>query len=475
MAGRKHQTMVPEKTFTKISPSIFVGLVLTFVSISGVFAQSIPEPQRDHTLNGLTVLLDKRPADPNMTLTLRIQSGSSFDTVNKGGTMAIMSDLLFPDPTTREFITDELKGKLETSVGFDSIDVVMSGRAAEFERLVQFMRTALTGNAFTPEDFERIKEARIKFLRDTHSSASATADLAISSRLFGLYPYGHPPAGTPESLSLIAIGDVIHARERFLNPNNAVLVVSGSIDSDRVMRALRQLLGGWRKSESIAPQTFRQPSEPDERILIVAAPGNDNAEVRLAVRGLSRSDKDYYASQVLAELVKMHWMAGASALSKGPTFVRSQAFVLPGVFVLGSSVPAEKASTVLLAAKRSIELLSTTAPSPEDFGQAKTRALADFQTYTANAEGLAKMWLNSETYELPSVQSQIDSFNAVTAEDVFRVAGRLFQKRPVALVAAGNEVELTRIFSADEKFKIQTAPLPSPVKTTNSKPVSTKP
>ncbi|MDX6711969.1 MAG: hypothetical protein QOH96_2985, partial [Blastocatellia bacterium] len=75
----------------------------------------------------------------------------------------------------------------------------------------------------------------------------------------------------------------------------------------------------------------------------------------------------------------------------------------------------------------------------------------------------------------PSVQSQIDSFNAVTAEDVFRVAGRLFQKRPVALVAAGNEAELTRIFSADEKFKIQTAPLPSPVKTTNSKPVSTKP
>src|SRR5882672_114533 len=194
--------MVPEKKFTKISPSIFVGLLLMFVSISGVFAQSIPEPQRDHTLNGLTVLLDKRPADPNVTLTLRIQSGSSFDTVNKYGTMAIMSDLLFPDPTTREFITDELKGKLETSVGFDSIDVVMSGRAAEFERLVQFMRTALTGTSFTPEDFGRIREVRTRILRDTQSSSSAIADLAISSRLFGLYPYGRPPAGTSESLPL---------------------------------------------------------------------------------------------------------------------------------------------------------------------------------------------------------------------------------------------------------------------------------
>src|SRR5258705_6095444 len=36
-----------------------------------LFAQSTPEPQRDHTLNGLTVLLDKRPRSEQHTSELQ--------------------------------------------------------------------------------------------------------------------------------------------------------------------------------------------------------------------------------------------------------------------------------------------------------------------------------------------------------------------------------------------------------------------
>ena len=69
-------------------------------------------------------------------------------------------------------------------------------------------------------------------------------------RLFGAYPYGHPPIGTVESVAKIDRPDLMFARERFLNANDATIVVIGGVDKLRVMRALRQLLGPWQRGDS---------------------------------------------------------------------------------------------------------------------------------------------------------------------------------------------------------------------------------
>src|SRR5688500_20347444 len=99
------------------------------------------------------------------------------------------------------------------------------------------------------------------------------------------------------------------ARERFLNSHDAPLAIVGGITRARALRTLRQLLGPWRKSENIVPTTFRQPKAPDARTLIVNVPGSA-AEVRLAVRGVSRTDPDYFPAKQLAQ--------GAEQRRQGP-------------------------------------------------------------------------------------------------------------------------------------------------------------
>jgi len=244
---------------------------LTFVG-SSVSAQVPMEPERARLLNGLRVLIWTRPNDQDVLLKLRVHSGAAFDLAGKGGSMALLGDILFPDPSTREYFTEEMQGRLNVSTDHDSMTITMQGRAREFERIVEILRTALVTTQLTPENVTKVREGRIKILKDTSISSSALADRAIAARLFGDFPYGRPYGGSVESLERVERTDLMLVRDRFLSPNNATLTIIGGVPTNRAMRALRQLLGVWRKSEQLVPSTFRQAAVPDARTLIVNAP-----------------------------------------------------------------------------------------------------------------------------------------------------------------------------------------------------------
>ena len=88
-----------------------ICLLLVVLVSARISAQSPPEPLREQLLNGLTILFWQRP-DPNVFLKLRVRSGAAFDLASKGGTMALLGDALFPDPATREYVAEQLGGKL---------------------------------------------------------------------------------------------------------------------------------------------------------------------------------------------------------------------------------------------------------------------------------------------------------------------------------------------------------------------------
>jgi len=272
-----------------------------------VFIAQAQEPQREQLLNGLRILLVPRPGDPSVLLKLRIHSGAAFDTAGKAGTMALLGQILFPDPVTYDYFKDEINGRLLVETDYDAINVTLQGRAAEYDRIVDVLRSAVVTTALTPENVTRLHDARLKVLADSKPSAAELADRAIAERLFGNFPYANAPAGTAESLGRIDRADLLLARDRFLNPNNATLVVIGGVDQRRAMRALRQLLGGWRKNEQLVPATFRLPAQPDARTLITNFPGAQNAEVRVAARGTARGDRDYVAATLLAAIARDRW------------------------------------------------------------------------------------------------------------------------------------------------------------------------
>jgi predicted Zn-dependent peptidase len=196
------------------------------------------------------------------------------------------------------------------------------------------------------------------------------------------------------------------------------------------------------------PQTFRQPTAPDARVLLEDQPESKSAEIRLAVRGLARSDRDVFAAALLARIVRERWQAAAPEVTS--SFARHEAHVLPGIFVMGGGAPPAAAGKALSAAQEILRTLAANAPNATELERAKGSLLSDLQKSTP-AELLADQWLDAETYKLASSNPAAD-ISRVTPGDVQRVAARLFKDTPQAMVVVGNASELKSQLGANLEF-----------------------
>ena len=418
--------------------AIFAGVaalaLLLTLPVCGVNAQTATAPEREQLLNGLTILYGNRPGDPNVLLKLRIKSGAVFDLAGKAGTMSLLADAMFPEVTTREYVAEQLGGRLDVSTTYESIDVTISGKASELERMIELLRNAILNVNLSPESVATVREARLRQLAEKSSNAE-TADNAVASRLFGSYPYGSPPNGTTQTVAKIDRADLMFARERFLNAENATLVVIGGVEKPRLMRDLHQLLGPWQKGDRLVPATFRQPGTVDDRVLVIDQPGAARVEIRLAVRGVARSDPDAGAAQSLAFIANERWRAAVPELST-TSYVRVDENALSGMLMFAATVPPAAAAKAIAAAKKVMTTLTETAPT-----EAEMPGMVMSGSGPSPEMLLASAWLDAETYKLPPGASR--DVGHIRPDDIRRVAGRLFgNSAPQAIVVLGNATEL---------------------------------
>lgn len=402
------------------------------------------EPQHEQLLNGLPITLAYRPGEPLELLKLRIESGAVFDLAGKEGEMALLADLLFPDPTTRDFVAEEWGGQLSVEPGYDHIDVTLSGRASEFERLADLLRTAVVSMRITADDVARLRAERIKAAQAASEPAAAIADRAIAARLFGRHPYARPIGGTPESLARIERNDLLLARDRFLTADNARLIAIGGVEPARALRAFRQFFGSWRKSEALVPATFRQPDPPDARTLVIPQANADTAEVRLALRGLARTDRDHVAAAVLAVIARQRWLTSIGASARAQlqhATVRHEARALAGFWQMSAQVPTSDVAQTLEAARATLRALASAPPTNAELEQARGEVAAALNQTTQPNLALADQWLDQDTYKLTNADEQ-RILNELTPADLQRVAARLFTNAAIATVAVGPPAEL---------------------------------
>lgn len=423
------------------------ALSVLLLLCTGWFAaagQTAPEPRREQLLNGLKILLWPRPADQNVLVKLRVHSGAAFDLAGKEGLMATLADTMF-DQQTRDYVTDELNGRIEVVLGYDTLDITLAGRASDLDRLLELARNAATNPQLTPEVIERVRAARLKSLKDAPPSAAEAADRAVAARLFGTYPYGRATSGTPESVARIERPDLLLLRGRFLNPDNTTLIIVGGFERKRLMQTMRESFGGWRKSDRAVPATFRLPDPPDERTLVVNRADSAGVELRLAVRGLARTDIDSPAAQVLAAVARERWLAAMPELKERAAYARHDPYRESGIFRMGASLKsAAEAAKALEAARTILRDLSANAPTTAELDKAKRAAVSALDAGTQTDETLAVAWLDEQTYKTPAATARelARAAQALTPPEAQRVAARLFLHTPVATVALGDAAQL---------------------------------
>ncbi|HKO34838.1 MAG TPA: insulinase family protein [Pyrinomonadaceae bacterium] len=441
--------------------SIMLLLALAAICPTTVSAQTAPEPEREMLLNGLRILYWPQPGNPNVLLKLRIHSGAAFDLTDKAGMMALLGDALFPDPATREYMTEELGGRLEVTTTHDSIEITLVGKSSGLERMIDFLRGSVLTTQLSVESVAALRTARVKLLSEKPPTLADTADQATAARVLGNFPYARPSTGTPASVAKVERADLLLARERFLNADNASLAIVGGVEKPRMMRALRQLLGLWGKSDRTIPSTFRQPGAPDTRVLVVDSPGATNAEIRLAIRGLARGDKDALAANILALIIRDRWKAAVPDLSQ--VSVRDEAHVLPGIFVLSASAPTGNAAKASTAAQDIIKSLIQTGPTAQELESARGVILNRLATEFSQPETMSTHWLDMDTFKSARPSTVATLVRSLTPGDIQRVTARLFKDVAMATVVAGNSEQLKATFTGNVEIKSAVAPEAKPI------------
>src|ERR1043166_9962293 len=119
----------------------FAGVIIFSLLVARpIAAQSTTQPEREELLNGLRLLFWPQPGRADVVLKPRINSGAAFDLAGKSGQMALLGDLLFPDPATIDYFTDEMGGKLNVNVSYDSTTITLVGKADQLEHIVEVLR-----------------------------------------------------------------------------------------------------------------------------------------------------------------------------------------------------------------------------------------------------------------------------------------------------------------------------------------------
>ncbi len=375
-------------------------LLLIFV-LGGVSrGQTVPEPYQEKLLNGLKVLVWNDPKADKVTLKLRIQAGSMFDPKDKMGVMALLSDILFPDPQTFNYFTEDLQGKLEVTGNYDYIQIIATGKADEFIDILDTIRVAVVNTPITQENFVKVRDARLEKAKEEAANIAMIADQTAARRLLGDFPYGRPEKGTPESIARIDRFDLVTAKEKFLDADNATLAITGKVDPRFAVRAAKQMFGNWVKSDGIVPATFTQPGEPDTKIMLVDQPGAATAEIRFAVRGLAANDDDGAAFILWIGEFRKKLASTLPPECAANIKVNHQSHLLPGILTISDSVSADNAAKCYNAIKGAIAKIEAEKVNPQDFNETKNSVIGVMTSRLSDPDHVSDLWLAAETFEM---------------------------------------------------------------------------
>jgi predicted Zn-dependent peptidase len=419
------------KTFTFAALLVSAGL-----SSFGQTTPGLPAPREEKLLNGMKLLVWNQPAAAKVNVKLRIHSGSAFDPQGREGVMRLLSEILFPNESVKEFFAEDLGGSLEIVSNYDYIQINASGDTDKFLTILETLSSALTNPQINKESTEKVRAALLVKLGEIEKDPAYLADRAVAKRLLGDFPYGRPQMGTAETVAKIDFADLLLAKQRFLTSDNATLAVSGGIKPEFALRAAKRLFGGWVKADKKVPSTFARPEPPTAGLPIIDSPAQNTSEFRLAFRGLARNDKDFHASMILERILRNRFQAREGQKA----FVRQNAHVLPGYFIFGvagwnlGTIKKEGGTVAAPETNGYQNAFLKDAVKTEEFEKAKAEIAAD-----SNRIDATDLWLDSETYKLTPVKTELQNAQSVGLGDVQRVLERLQKESTAAILVYGGE------------------------------------
>ena len=415
---------------------------------------SLPAVQRRKLSNGLEVLVVEHHEVPVVSMNLVMKMGGAGDPAEKAGLASLTADMLDEGTATRDAlqISDQLArigSGVNVGAGWDSTTASLRTLTRHLDRALEIYADVITNPAFPDKELQRLRAQRLAALRQQKDSPEAVASLVFQSVLYGrTHPYGHALSGDEASLQSLSVADVRKFYETYYRPNNSALIVVGDVKPDAVVAKLEKAFAGWKSGHVPAVDVSVAPVERDKSMIyLVDRPGSVQSIIQIGQVAAPRSSPDYFPLFVMNRI-----LGGASSArinlnlreDKGYTYGASSSFSFrrgAGPFTAAAPVQGFSTKESVMEFMKELRGIRGEMPASQaELDAAKQAIVRGFPRGFETPDQIANQLELIVTYDLPDTyfNSYIERVQAVTLEDVNRVANRYLQPDRMAVVIVGD-------------------------------------
>ncbi|MBV9216395.1 MAG: insulinase family protein, partial [Acidobacteria bacterium] len=263
--------------------------------------------------------------------------------------------------------------------------------------------------------------------------------------IYGEHPYAtvSPKAEDIEKLDRAELA-AFHATT-FI-PNNAMLIAVGDVKKDEFLEELNEQFKDWQPGEKAESKFSEIPERSARSLTVVDRPGSAQSNIILTNSAIDRRSPDYFPMLVMNQVLG----AGASSRifmnlreEKGYTYgayTRLNTRKLAGDIEATAEVRNEVTGDSLKEFFYELSRIRDEKVGDDEMSDAKNFLTGVFPIRAETQEGLTNLIINQHLYGLPEdyLQTYREKVNAVTADDVQRVAREHVRPDEMAIVVVGD-------------------------------------
>jgi zinc protease len=400
--------------------------------------------------NGLQVVVVMHHEQPAVTMRLLVRAGTSSDPREKLGLAHLAASLL--DQGTKTMSAEEMNdavdfigGAMGAGAGTDLTFVNMVVMKDSFDAGMRMLSDMARQPAFAPAEIERQRQQMLSGEKVSAEDPGYIANSVFDRLVYGFHPYGMPASGTTPTIAALTRDDLVAYHNRFFMPNNAILAIVGDVTAEEAFASARKVFGDWQKRD-LPAQTFVGPPDPTRRVIVVNKPDAVQTEVRVGHIGIPRTHPDYMAVNLAIRILggegsnRLHQVLRTE---RGLTYgaqANMDTLKESGDFEAETNTRSEATGEVLRLIVDEFWRLQRERVGERELDGAKAYLTGSFPLTIETPEAIAMQVVNALFYGLPlaELQNFRERVNAVTPDDIQRVAKALLRPDRLSVVLVGN-------------------------------------
>ncbi|QMU58060.1 MAG: insulinase family protein [Boseongicola sp.] len=397
---------------------------------------------------GINAWLVEEHSIPFVSLDIRFKGGASLDPAGKRGVSNLMTGLIEEgagELDARGFAEarDALAASYDFDVWDDSMRVSAKFLTENRDEAVDLLRQALINPRFDEDAVERVRAQVLSIIRSDATDPNTIAGQSFDAMAYGDHPYGSSRDGTLESVAALTRDDIVAANRALLVRDRVYVGASGDITAEELGLLLDKLLGDL--PESNLPLTG--PVDPDVHAGITVVPFETPQSVVLfGHTGISRDDPEFFAAFVANEV-----FGGNGRQSRLSNEVREKRGLTYGVgtylvnfdqadMLFGQMASAnDRVAEAIEVVKSEWQNIASKGVTETELEEIKTYLTGAYPLRFDGNSRIARILVGMQVTGLTPdyITTRNEQLNAVTLDDVLRVAERLYQPGNLHFVVVG--------------------------------------